>query len=667
MKLKVVIFIALFSKILIVQAQNEACKWYFEQYNGLDFSGDTVKYLSGCQFGENESSSSICDSNGNMLFYSNGLTIYNKYNTIVKNGTDLGFPAGTNITSSYQGTLLLKHPDNDSLLYLFSTDLQGRGGGLVYAIINIHGNNDSGVVLQKKIKLTGPINEPVNAVNHQNGRDIWLACHSYEKDYYYKFLLTKNGVISCPIISKIGANYDWSSAQVAIKFSCNGKYLTHHQRLWGNTETFHFNTENGEMKDTVYNNPLNMVFGFEFSPNSRFLYVRQSDSGLIQIDLDTKTKTTLTMFNQSKLPIQMQKGPNGRIYGAIYKSRDLFEISNPDLKGDSCGILIRTNFHQHAVITALPNFNQSYFYTPSIDYKYEQNCIANSIQFWGKDTFKASAYSWQLKKLGKPIEANYTSKNINHIFKDTGKYEVRFIASKIGRQDTVIKIITIYPKMIKNFLGNDTIYVQGTSINKLLKAPLGMHCQVWHDGSKLTTFTADTVGVYYCTVTNPSFCEVTDTLIITECNNSLTTPSIYRSRDTLYTYQTQADSFLWFRNNTPYQVSKTPYLKLTDTGTYRVEALKKLYCNKSSSVYAVNKLGITTSTLSDYNVQVYPNPSNEIVYIKTDKNFMLQVTDITGKIILEQDNVTSLKLPKGLYFFNFTIKGFNLVEKVVVY
>ncbi|MEN9344975.1 MAG: hypothetical protein RLZZ60_444, partial [Bacteroidota bacterium] len=76
MKLKVAIFIALFSKILIVHAQKEAWNWHFETNNGLDFSGDTAKFLDGCQIYESESSSSISDTNGALLFYSNGITLY---------------------------------------------------------------------------------------------------------------------------------------------------------------------------------------------------------------------------------------------------------------------------------------------------------------------------------------------------------------------------------------------------------------------------------------------------------------------------------------------------------------------------------------------------------------------------------------------------------------
>lgn len=667
LKITILLFNCLLTSMLF--AQKEAWKWYFEQYNGLDFSGDTVKYLTGCQFGENESSSSICDTNGNMLFYSNGITLYNRYNKVVKNGNGLGFPLGLpNETSSYQGTLLLKHPDNDSLIYLFSTDNQGRGGGLVYAIIKVHGNKDSGEVLQKKIKLISPINEPINAVNHSNGRDIWIVCHSYAQDYFYSFLLSKNGVISCPIITQIGA-YHYESggdAQVALKFAPSGKLITQHQRLWGNTETFYFNNEDGSLVDTLYNNPLNIAFGFEFSPNSRYLYVRQADSGLIQIDMNLKTKTRLTAFNQIKLPIQMQKGPDGKIYGAIYKSRDLFVINEPNKPGDSCNVEIKSNFLQNTVITAMPNFNQSYFYTPSIDYKYELECISNSIKFWGKDTFAANSHFWQITR-NKALVANYSGSSITHIFKDTGKFDVRYIASNGSRSDTIIKTITIRPKINKQFLGKDTIYAQGSTFSRILAAPPGMHCIKWQDGSGMDSFTVDTAGVYICKVTNQAFCEITDTVIIAECNNSLNIPSFYRSGDTLFANQPLADSFVWYRNGQVYGITKESFIRLTDTGHYRVEAAKKGYCNRSSNINFVNKLGINSISLSELNINLYPNPSIGTVYIDAGQDFDLVISDLAGRIIQSTSNVRTVQLDQGIYFFSFTVNRYRVVQKVIIY
>jgi len=136
-----------------VWGQKEANIWMIEKGNGIDFSNDTAVFFNGCQLRDNETSSSICDSNGNLLFYTNGIVVYNKYHKLVKNGTGLGFPISNIESSSFQGSLILKHPQNDSLLYIFSSDFIGQQGGLVYSILNIKGNYDSGIVIKKKFRL----------------------------------------------------------------------------------------------------------------------------------------------------------------------------------------------------------------------------------------------------------------------------------------------------------------------------------------------------------------------------------------------------------------------------------------------------------------------------------------------------------------------------------
>ncbi len=220
--------------------------------------------------------------------------------------------------------------------------------------------------------------------------------------------------------------------------------------------------------------------------------------------------------------------------------------------------------------------------------------------------------------------------------------------------------------MDKQFLGKDTVYASGSAFSKTLNAPYGMHCQLWlNDSSGLSTYTADTAGVYICKVTNQAFCEVTDTIVISECIDNLTVPSIYRSKDTLYTYQQLADSFVWYRNNVQYKITKEAFIKLSDTGTYRVEAAKKGHCNRSSTVASVTKLGVQRLSIQDFNIRVYPNPSSEIVFIQSEKEYKLVVTDITGKIIMTTEN-SQLSLPKGVYFFRFDIEGTEVMEKVVV-
>jgi hypothetical protein len=668
---KLFFFIYFFLFIYTISAQKQANQWFFERNNGLDFNRDTVRYLAGCQFDESESSSSICDSNGNMLFYSNGITLYNKYNQIVKNGKGLGFPYTLNLnsTTSRQGTLLLKHPDNDSLIYLFCTDFQGRAGGLVYSVINIHGNKDSGEVIKKKIKLVSPVNEPIHAINHQNGRDVWIVCHKYGGDLFYLYLLKKDGLIECLVTNKIGSFHDGfnnSAAQNNIKFSPNGKYLVHDEVYHGNVECFRFDNESGKVFDTIFQNTLVLCLGYDYSNCSNYIYVNFYDS-FCQINLHTGYSKRLINFNQNKIPQQLQLGPDGKIYGAIYQSKDLFVINRPEREGDSCNVIIKSNFLQKMNISAMPNFNQSYFYTPSIDYQYEMNCLSNSIQFWGKDTLEASTYQWIIAKQGHATEATYNTKNITHSFLDTGKYEVTYIASNGQRSDTVSKTITLHPKINKSFLGNDTVYAQGNAFNLTLKAPNGMHCQLWQDSSGLSSFQVDTAGVYYCKVTNQSFCQYTDSIIIQACINNLSIPSIYRVKDSMFTSHPNADSFVWYRNNEVYQITKEPYLKLTDTGTYRVEAAKQDHCNSSSATYAVKKLGIQTPTLQDFGILIYPNPSQSKINIESPIDFKMKVSDVSGKTIHVSYNTESIELESGLYFIQIEVDGYTMVEKVVVY
>lgn len=62
------------------------------------------------------------------------------------------------------------------------------------------------------------------------------------------------------------------------------------------------------------------------------------------------------------------------------------------------------------------------------------------------------------------------------------------------------------------------------------------------------------------------------------------------------------------------------------------------------------------STLIEVNLKVYPNPVNELLYIShpTENNFVIYITDITGKKIFEgkvqkQNPIDISQYPKGIY------------------
>ncbi len=671
MKYLILSFCLLSINIINSQTKNTS-RWYFGNKCGLVFKNNIV-YNDTFTNIINHEGTSIIEINDSSFFYSDGRNIYNKKHNIILQGLKSEI-------SSTQGSIMLMHPNNDSIIFMVTNSAIGNTDckSYYYELLIL---NDTLLKLKSEKLLNLYGSEKLSAVNHQNGRDIWLISHSYTGNNYMCYLLKNNGLIQCRIDNYIGTNFfNYNGGSVGqIKFSSDGEYIISSSWLQGRLDLFKFNNARGQLYDSVVLGQHS--FGSEFSKNTNFAYITNSVTGeLIQFDLRNWNFDSIRLSRKiitskgSKKISSLQLAPNGKIYwSSLDSSYYLAAIEEPDKNGDSCKFNFRSIYLQGKKSTAgLPTFNQSYFHTPAINYTYEMECINNNIQFWGKDTFGSNTHTWQLRKL--PITSWQTissNKNHTYTFADTGRYELRYIATNGTRKDTISKTITMYPKIKNQFLGKDTTYIVGDIINKKLYAPLPNHYVMWQDTSGLSTFTATKKGVYTCKVTNQAFCEVTDTIEIKECL-SLAVPSIYkRLTDSIFCTHPLSDTFVWYRNNVPYKTAYTnggdiSSLKLTDTGTYRVEAVKYGHCNRTSSTFNINKLGIKGIRIEDLGIRVFPNPSSGVVNVESDINYKLKITDLIGRTILETENTKQVILVKGVYFLRFEIEGYFVIQKVVV-
>ena len=100
---------------LFVFAQNEGNIWYFGENAGLDFNSGVPVVLTDGQLVTQEGCASIADNNGDLLFYTDGMTVYNKQHTIMPNGYGL---LGNN--SSTQSAIIVKQPGSASIYYIFT-------------------------------------------------------------------------------------------------------------------------------------------------------------------------------------------------------------------------------------------------------------------------------------------------------------------------------------------------------------------------------------------------------------------------------------------------------------------------------------------------------------------------------------------------------------------
>src|SRR5690606_30897494 len=93
----------------------------------MDFNGDSLEISYQYRYlNFNVTNASICDTAGNLLFYTNGIRIVNASHEIMENGNGLnpGEFADNNLGSGYilnQGAMAIPFPGNDSLFYLLHT------------------------------------------------------------------------------------------------------------------------------------------------------------------------------------------------------------------------------------------------------------------------------------------------------------------------------------------------------------------------------------------------------------------------------------------------------------------------------------------------------------------------------------------------------------------
>ncbi|MFM2337862.1 MAG: hypothetical protein RL115_1055, partial [Bacteroidota bacterium] len=154
-----ILLVFIFSHLFATAQYNNV--WYFGRKAGLNFnavspSGTIPQALSNSEMIADEGSSSICDSAGKLLFYTNGVTVYNKNHQVMLNGDGL---AGN--LSAVQSGLIIPHPGNSNLYYIFTTgSLESNyTNGYQYSMVDMLQDGGNGEVVAKNILLEASCTE----------------------------------------------------------------------------------------------------------------------------------------------------------------------------------------------------------------------------------------------------------------------------------------------------------------------------------------------------------------------------------------------------------------------------------------------------------------------------------------------------------------------------
>jgi hypothetical protein len=264
--------------------QKEANNWYFGEKAAINFSNGSPVAVLNSQMNSHGGSASMSDSAGNLLFYTDGIQVWNRNHQVMANGTGLGTSVG--YMGSSHPVIIVPKPGNTGVYYIFTVDGPASGyirKGLRYSVLDMGLNSGMGDITSvKNIPLTGGQNAcgRLTAVSHGNSNDVWIITRLYDDDKYASYLLKANGIVSTPVISQATKYMTiYGLGDGILKITPDGTQLFNIE--WYGIERCGFNIFTGKVSPYYYFSvPDNggIYDALEFSPDSRFLYTSSNSN-----------------------------------------------------------------------------------------------------------------------------------------------------------------------------------------------------------------------------------------------------------------------------------------------------------------------------------------------------------------------------------------------------
>jgi hypothetical protein len=422
----------------------------------------------------NDTDAAISDSSGKLLFYFNGIDIFNKAHQVMQNGGLLNKYNATGYDLP-QGGIIIPWPGQPDRYILFHLDedwftfpdgwVVGGGTGCFYSVVDMTLNNGLGRVVQRKATIVADTVEygKLAMTRHANGRDWWLMVPELRSNRFYTVLIDPYGIHNMGI-QTVGDDR-WYGIGQAI-FSPDGtKYVI--QNAIGSwvgyyVDIYNFDRCTGMLGGHEQIHFVDTIaYGVAISPNSRWLYISGGPE-LYQFDL--KAKPVVSSGNLIATYIDFNDpfptpflwiflAPDDKIYIVTTSgSRTLHVIHKPDEAGTDCA------FQQPGVrlpcynARSLPTF--AYYRLGPLDgspcdtlglnnepkawYRYEQDTLdALAVEFRDLSYYEPAIWSWDFGD-GSPTS---NTRHPVHTFPKPDVYQVCLTVSNQHGMDTHYKTL----------------------------------------------------------------------------------------------------------------------------------------------------------------------------------------------------------------------------------
>ena len=570
----------------------EANTWYFGREAGIDFNSRPPRPLTDGRLNTLEGTVTMSDANGNLLFYSDGQTVWNRMHQPMRNGTGL-----LGDSSSTQVGVIVPMPETPGRFYIFHMDAQPFFSPLYYSVIDF-ASDPLGEVVLKNQSLGFISAEKVTAVQHANGQDVWVIAHEWNTNVFKVFHLSASG-LSPALNSAVGSVHQGGSAYGYnaighLKVSPQGDRIA--SAIFfdpGLVELFDFDKATGVVSNPirlgdfpVYAAAAGGPYGIEFSPQSERLYVSVFGGSLWQYDLSQPDSASLRdtrveLANAgSELFGAVQLGPDGRVYLSRAGQLHLGVVNQPGLPGAASQFVLN-GFHLggRRATAGLPNLYQTYFRDASF-IQADMACVGQPLPFAISDTSFALGALWDFDDPASP-QNTATGFQASHAFSQAGTFVVRAELAYVCFTDTLRDSIFIPEPPVVD-LGNDTTFCGSFAFR--LDAGPGFDAYAWNLPDSIgQRLTASTLGDFWVEVTDSLGCTARDTLHI----DAGSPPAIDLGADRLICAGNSAtlaplsgsfDAFLWSDG------SSDPSLVVQAAGDYWLTVADSVGCQNTDTI-----------------------------------------------------------------------------------
>ncbi|CAN5592588.1 hypothetical protein BH11BAC1_BH11BAC1_14490 [soil metagenome] len=684
--------------------------WFWGTYASMDFSTGTAVANNAANANATvngfESSVVQNDEHGNLLFYSDGVNLWDR-NHVQMNAAPV-FPWNN---ATVPGLIIVPYPKHPGKYYIVSSPPgYVAANGAQFVLVDIVANTISVAQRFNHPSIPTSVSECLTAVPHCNGIDYWVIIKGYPGDgRFYSILVTQDGMQAGaqPVIS---ANF-YSSYSAQIKGNHKGNKIG--QAIFSSASyvfsEYDFNQATGVVSNEVLvaAQPGHQIgLGIVYSINDSVIYTIQVFGGNVNklYKYDATNLAAPGIMMQSPVEgLYLEVGPDHNVYIAqtAWNTPYMDMVLNADSYVNSAFVLNAVDFTGIVpgppyfvgthVYCGVPNFMDALPPEELVPEFTFSNINCNTIQFDVDSCWQLYTATWDFGD----GSALVTGLSVSHTYALDGNYSVTMtLAYGTFTLTPVIHVVNVFTPGANIILGPDTACTN-TTYPYIYSVPFVNGATYSWTSARGSVVGLSNGNTFTITYTN--FAIGYDTIHVV-CTGSgctfISTLIVYVSNPQDVALNLEPDQ-LCDDENILLELGSPPggifvingiatdsaYGALLGVGqhvvTYYYTDAVGCY-SQASDTLTVNFCLSTNELYSAAGILVYPNPvGDELIIglnpaVKNSRIQEIELFNLLGEILFKEtiplknnSKINTSQLLPGIYFLKLNMEAENVVVKVV--